>query len=775
MRRKWMSVHLGLIALFFAALAARAVPVSRAPGDLEPDKVAACSEVEKTEGVLVLATSQRGGTYLDLGQALADQTKELKIQVCQSRGSVENIGLLAAGEADFAIVQSDVAHRAWHLHKPFNNLVQVCEGDESNEEDLEGLKLGDWVKRVCKEHDLTEDNIKDLKLVTPLHAEKVHVLVRPHLYISTTSELKGKTVSLGPKGSGTALTAQAVLEASDLSTSDTSITSIYDLSLKDATKEIKQGRIDAVFWTGAVPTPLLEEVLKDSEVRLIRLGREVINRLVEGESYIPSSVPNGTYPNQKKLVPTVAVQAFLLTRGDGGPAGVDKLAGILKDHQEAIERKAGVQLEGLGRKVSEGLRSRVHRKALPYIYTGFWINILAIVLAIAGLSVLFLMRSRIRGSLKGREQLLLALSVLIAIWILGSLGLYLFEHTKNENFDEFGKSVLSMLVYITGGFEVRVPMTRGGEVVAVVATALGVALLTWVAARLGTPIIQKELKRFVNLLRGRAMPTGLKDHIVIVNWDERTKEMIQQLIGKNFPEEQKKHVVVVSETGVELPEEDEFEGVTEIIGNPISKTTLNRAAVQHAHSVTILSAWLSGDPAEPRKRVDADVADTKTIMAILAIRELCKKENEARKQKKLPVLPQVPITAEIRAQHNCESATNIGQEGEIEIVCAENFGANVLTQCAVTPGLAAVYTRLLTFTQKTNEIYKRELPKHFVGKRFGDLLRHFAGEGHRSKEAIIPIGIYRAPNLFLNPRDDDKEPGTLEADDDLFAISRRPE
>ncbi|MFQ5853948.1 MAG: TAXI family TRAP transporter solute-binding subunit, partial [Candidatus Binatia bacterium] len=606
-------------------------------GNLGPDKVPACSEVEKKEGEFILATSQPGGTYLVLGGALEDLTEDLtskdlkRIKACHSSGSVENIGLLAAGEADFAIVQSDVAHRAWHLHKPFNNLVRVCEGHESNEKHLEGLKLGKWVKRVCKEHDLTEDDIKDLKLVTPLHTEKVHVLVRPHLHISSTSELKGKEVALGPEGSGSALTAQAVLEASGLSTSDVKTSA---LSLQDATQQLGNEKIDAAFWTGAVPTPLLDEVLEDSEIRLIRLERKVIDRLEEGESYVEDSIPKESYTKRQRLVPTVAVKAFLLARG-GVPAGaVDSLVKILKKKRSSIQQKTGVKLDRLGRQVDKAVleHKHVHSEVPPgFVNPWDWPMFGAILLAVLVAGVLTGSRHRlkrvmrrglkrfIRRALSRRDELLLVFVVLILIWALGSAGLYYFERDRNEQFESYWGSVWAILVYVAGGFEARIPLSAGGEFVAVMATALGIALVAWVVPVYAVYIIQQQL---LSLLKGRPkMPADLKDHIVVVNWDERTNEMIRQLHGKNFPEEQKKHIVVVSETGVELPEEDEFEEVTEIIGNPMSKTTLNRAAVQHAHSVTVLSAWPSSNLSELREKVDADVADTKTIMAILAIRE----------------------------------------------------------------------------------------------------------------------------------------------------------
>src|SRR5208337_1002793 len=146
-----------------------------------------------------------------------------------------------------------------------------------------------------------------------------------------------------------------------------------------------------------------------------------------------------------------------------------------------------------------------------------------------------------------------------------------------------------------------------------------------------------------------------------------------------------------------------------------------------------------------RGTLDADVADSKTIMSILAIRALCRQQSPP---------ASVPITAEVKARKNIDLAVGASQGGDIETICVEEFGADILCQCALTPGLAKLYVDLLTFEPGTNEVYKTDVPKQFKGKTFGELLHHFADKRQDGTTTIIPIGVHRGSSLFLNPGDD---------------------
>src|SRR6266852_8904743 len=132
---------------------------------------------------LVIAAGPQGRGYYRLAVALSERiaARNLSLRVQITNGSKDNVDLLDGCKVQFAFVQSDVAHRAIHGHRPFSR------------------------------------SSEQLRVVAPLYTEAVQILIRSHLFIFTVAELRGKVVSLGPAGSGTEQTARAVLEAAAVS------------------------------------------------------------------------------------------------------------------------------------------------------------------------------------------------------------------------------------------------------------------------------------------------------------------------------------------------------------------------------------------------------------------------------------------------------------------------------------------------------------------------------------------------------------------------------
>lgn len=685
------------------------------------------SGAEQRHAKILLATGEEGGTYYKLGRAIADRAavRDLDIEVIASGGSVQNIELLRSGRAQFALVQSDVAHQAARGHRPFD---------------------------IPSGH---------LTVVASLYTEAVQILVRSHLFIFTPDELKGKVVSIGSEGSGTEQTARAVLEASGISLREVDS---RHLSSDQIGTQLNAETIDAAFLTSAVPTSQIETILSQQEARLLPLQSRIIERLVADGRYLQTSLPKGTYSHQTEELPTAGVRALLLCLDNVDSSTVTVLLEILRQDRRDIERRAGVRLDPIDAETLALLPMPLHPTARRFL-AARGVRLTTLILFLSALALVifgYLKRVPIRQFLKADEhqKLLRTLFVPILIWLAGSGGLYFFERRVNENFNSFWKSALSVIVYVARGFQTRAPLTRGGEVVAALVILFGAALIAWLTAELATHFVKDELLKVFNMVMGRKwMPKDLKDHIVIVNWDPRASEIVKQLHGPDFAK--KRPIVVISETELKLSSEQaEFPKVFPVTGDPTTKESLLKARVHHAHSVTILSTWPCTDPADRRRMFEGGGADSKTVICILAIRTLCQEQSPP---------ANVPITAEIRSSKSADAVRNAGRGADIEIICVENFGADILAQCALTPGLATLYEDLLTFARGTSEVYKSKVPAEFEGKTFSDLLFHFAHQRQSSKEAAIPIAVRRGSKLHLNPLDNSI--GTLQRGDDIFVIS----
>lgn len=210
-----------------------------------------------------LLTGSKSGYYSRVGKAIAKVAEEqckkapqspcLRIFARENDQTLENIQMLASKQVDFAIVQGDVAHDAWYGHP---------------------LPLGKKLQGK-KSENIAVEGVQDVKLVTPLYVEAVHILLRPHLNITNLEELRGLKVWLGPPGSSTAYTAARVLRGAGFSlgkcepiehkyeeTDALVVTCVQGIQgFDDAIGQLKPGGLDALFKIGPVPTNDIEDVL----------------------------------------------------------------------------------------------------------------------------------------------------------------------------------------------------------------------------------------------------------------------------------------------------------------------------------------------------------------------------------------------------------------------------------------------------------------------------------------------------------------------------------
>jgi len=223
---------------------------------------------------LVLATGPEIGAYHALGSALArlieDEGLAPRVTVRATAGSGENMELLAAGDIDLAIIQSDTnAH-------------------------------------------------KSVRLITGLYDEALHVLVSARVAeeVSRLSDLHGRRVSLGGANSGTRQVAERILAHFEVVPGE-------DLALApgEAVERLEAGEVDAVFALTAVPSPAVAAVAGHERVRFLTLGdaQEVGSEADALALVYPrlhaATVPRGTYGRVPvEPVRTVGVKAQLVGR-----------------------------------------------------------------------------------------------------------------------------------------------------------------------------------------------------------------------------------------------------------------------------------------------------------------------------------------------------------------------------------------------------------------------------------------------------------------------------
>lgn len=228
---------------------------------------------------VTIATGGQSGVYYPVGGALAslyDEELGATTTVEATGASVDNVNLLDDGRAEMALLQADVA-------------AQAQEGEGSFEEPVESFSA-----------------------VASLYPQFVQVITVEGTGIETMEDLAGQRVSVGAPNSGVELNARAVTEAFGLTYEDFSP---QYLSYSETIEAMRNGNVDAGFFTSGLPNPSVTDLSTTDDVRVVPLEGEGLATLQDETTYYEEGVVEaGTYDNEEDV--TTATFANLLAVSD---------------------------------------------------------------------------------------------------------------------------------------------------------------------------------------------------------------------------------------------------------------------------------------------------------------------------------------------------------------------------------------------------------------------------------------------------------------------------
>ncbi len=294
--------------------------------------------VERQKKALTVAGGPAGGEYSRIVEAVTRRMGQVlprqRVRALETEGSVENAWLIARGEADFALMQSDIAA-----------LAAAGEGAFARGGPLSTLRA-----------------------LASLFPEPIHLVVPARSAIDRVADLRGKRVGVGSPESGTHHTALAVLQAHGLGPKD--LAAAREQGTADSLKGLRSGTLDAFFLTIAAPTRELQDLATRGGMRLVSLDDQAVERLVaERAGLVRLTLPAHTYPGQTEDVRTVASTALLVATADTPEAEV---AFLLKVVFEGADFQAAGSSQGV--RVSAGTALRgitipMHPGAGEYLKT----------------------------------------------------------------------------------------------------------------------------------------------------------------------------------------------------------------------------------------------------------------------------------------------------------------------------------------------------------------------------------------------------------------------
>ena len=243
-----------------------------------------------------MATGPSDGTYYQIAQDIKNLVAKdgVDVQVTSTKGSIENIQLLATGKVDLAIIQLDALRFASDVLKQH-----------------QGLELFD-----------------NIKVVLNLYPEEIHVLSNKK-EIQTFYQLEGKRVSVGTEGGGSALSSAVLFSIYDINAT------ISFESFEDAVKKLEQGSLDAVIFVGGAPVPFIDKLA--GKLHLVRLPA---NPALE-QIYLRTRLTQAQYKWIQADTETYAVPASLLAvdrRDENYASRMQQMVLSILNGQEHLEK-----------------------------------------------------------------------------------------------------------------------------------------------------------------------------------------------------------------------------------------------------------------------------------------------------------------------------------------------------------------------------------------------------------------------------------------------------
>ncbi len=272
-----------------------------------PVALAGCSAGQQTR-FLSIATGGTGGVYYPYGGALAKLISE-KIPNTQATAevtaaSVDNLKLMQLGKVDLAFTLADTLAEAVSGSGPFRATGAVG----------------------------------SVRTLAVLYTNYTHVVVRQGSGINRVSDLKGRTVSVGGPGSGTELIADRVLAAAGLDPRQ-DITR-HSLQVSESAGAMKDGKVDAFFWSGGLPTASIQDLAATPGLSITLLPTDDLVPRLQAEFgqglYNVAVIPAGSYRGLDRDLGSIGVRNLLVASSQLDDATVEQIVRVMFEHKAAL-------------------------------------------------------------------------------------------------------------------------------------------------------------------------------------------------------------------------------------------------------------------------------------------------------------------------------------------------------------------------------------------------------------------------------------------------------
>ena len=289
----------------------------------------ACGRGEKVR----IGTAGEGGVYYSIGHTLADIYRDdygMNTEAKETAGSAANLRLISEDYLQLALAQSDMVNDAYYGTGSFTS----------------------------------ESALKGYSAVAGLYTEVIQIVVLDSSEIQGPEDLAGKTVSIGEEESGTRNNASQILLAYGLSPD---MLTEVNMDYQEATRALKDGKIDAFFCTAGVQTMIIEILAESVPIRFLPVADDKAALLMDTYGfYNRTEIPANTYTNQTEAVPALGVESILLASNEMSEDAVKKVTEGVFKHSNELNGAISVEMKLSEKTAVENITIPFHKGAAVY-------------------------------------------------------------------------------------------------------------------------------------------------------------------------------------------------------------------------------------------------------------------------------------------------------------------------------------------------------------------------------------------------------------------------
>lgn len=268
--------------------------------------------------VVSIGTGFPSGVYYPMGDGIATVISKYMpgyaAKVEATGGSVDNLKLLATNRIEVGFSMADAT---WDAYKGLDK--------------FKSGKLG-------------------VRALMVLYPNSLHIVTLDRPDINRVADLKGKRLATGAPGSATEVMAVRVLEAYGMD-KDKDIARAR-LGLEDSVTALKEKKVDALFWSGGVPTAAIAKLASTPGVKVKFLDHDdAVEAMVKkyGPLYSKHEVPAKAYPGLDRNSSVAGVWNILVVSESMNTALAYKIVKTIFEHKadvvEAHKEGANISLD----------------------------------------------------------------------------------------------------------------------------------------------------------------------------------------------------------------------------------------------------------------------------------------------------------------------------------------------------------------------------------------------------------------------------------------------